>query len=342
MSRINTAAEARDMLLSRARPEIKSLAERMSALNAVYVSSARDTQFQEELNLVLADMLDPNATSGYAITVLGPPGAGKTRLVNRRLDKTPELLPFPDGFGNIASFCLKVQTPSACNVKTLGTAILRATGYPLVKTPNEDEIWGIVRERLRAKWHRIIFLDEFQHTLKGPKAKGAAHLANQVKLLMQDPEWPVWLVIAGVPDVMKFVTDDVWYQMERRIRPIRMDDLENTANDIQNTRVIVEALAKAGGLQVAFPIPDLFVRRLMHGALWRFGMTVQLIKMSIEVAFQDPEGNNELRMDHFIGGYRRLSSCSPQTNVFTAENWPEIRRQLVAAGKESQTYKLID
>lgn len=326
-------ARSRELLRARVRPKLLDRAAALKALSEVHVETDRDDQLDKEIEIIISHMLNENTKAGYAVSVIGPSGAGKTTLVNRRLDATPEFEPFDDGYGNEVQYCLRVDTPSACSATSLATVILTASGYPLERIPKHDEIWLTVRNRLRRKMHKIIFFDEFQHVLKGPKAKGTAHLTNQIKLLMQDPEWPVWIIIAGVPQVSEFVERDEWMQMERRIRPLSIDDLEDSEGDIENTREIVEAMAASCQLQVGFPLTDEVIRRLLHGGIWRFGMSTQIIKLSIEAALWDEEANAQLLFAHFVEGYRRISNCTKATNVFLAENWNRIQRQVTDKGK---------
>ncbi len=331
-----------ELLRSSASKRFIEKARLIAEVNSIYVTTDRDEELDAEIETVIAHMLDPTAVAGYAIAVTAPPGAGKTSLINNRLDAAPELAPRDDGYGNQVEFCLRVQTPSACTVKSLGTAILKATGYPLEREPPEDQIWNIVEQRLQRKMHKIIFFDEFQHVLKGAKAKGSAHLTNKVKLMMQNPEWPLWLIIAGVPDTTEFIKRDEWFQMERRVRPFEIDDLEDFDGDIENTRDILEALANAAELSIGFPITDEFLRRLMHGGLWRFGMVIQLIKMSIELALGDADCDLTLQLGHFVKGYKRISSCSRGTNVFTATDWHLIQRHVTPKGRLSSAHTLIE
>lgn len=362
---------ARELLRARTRKTILSRAEALTALSNVYVETSRDKDLQMELEVIISHILNDNVKEGYAIMVVGPSGAGKTTLVNRCLDGTPELQPFVH-YDNEVQYCLRVATPSACSVKELGRAILEASGYPLAKLPSEGDIWLTVRNRLPLKMHKIIFFDEFQHVLKGPKAKGAAHLTNQIKLLMQDRDWPVWLIFAGVPQINEFARRDEWLQMDRRIRPIQIDDLrdpvaphltqdvepppstskptaadqadqrseDDDSNDIDNTRDILEAMARSCGLRVGFPLTDQFIRRLMHGGIWRFGLTNQIVKLSIECALWDEHGDGQLKFEHFCDGYRRISNCKPRSNVFQAPDWERIRRRVTKENKLTSGFSL--
>lgn len=220
--------------------------------------------------------------------------------------------------------------------------MLLASGYPMEKIPAESDLKALVRSRLRRCMHKVIFLDEFQHVLKGPKAKGAAHLTNTIKILTQDPDWPLWLVVAGVPDIMEVIDRDTWFHMDRRMREIAIDNLRNDDEEIDNTKQIVEDMAKAVELEIAFPMTEDFFRRLMHGGLWRFGMTVQLIKMSIESAIYDDKSAGELTYGHFEAGYKRLARCKDKwSNVFVAKEWDKIQRQVGRDGKLSSKYHLL-
>lgn len=344
MSLTDRNAFARELMTSRVRPELRERAERIHALDNVYVERDKDKSLQVQIEEIVAQIMNPAAKEGFAVAVLGPSGAGKSTLVHRGIEATPEFEPMDDGYGNEVEFTLHVQTPSACTSITLGAAIVRATGYPLEKVPTESELWALVTKRLQLKMHKVIFFDEFQQVLKGPKSKGMAYLTNKIRGLLQNPEWPVWLVLAGVPDVMEFIERDTWFHMERRVRPIELDDLESGPEDIEDMQDILTSLSKAGGVAVAFPTTEEFMKRLIHGGLNRFGMSIQLMKMSIVAAILDDTSSNELRLSHFKEGYRQLSGCKPATNVFIADDWKRIQRQVRQVNNQSRlttSYNLL-
>lgn len=351
MTNADRKALSRELLKSRARPKLLDRAKALATLSKVYVGTTNDPKVDMEIELILSHIMNPDIKEGYAVMVTGPSGAGKTTLVNQRLDETPELAPFDDGYGNEVQYCLRVVTPAGATVKTLGGAILEASGYPLKKLGDHGDLWLTVRNRLPLMMHQIIFFDEFQHVLKGPKAKGTAFLTDTIKTLMQNPDWPVWIIFAGVPQIEEFVERDEWLQMDRRVHRISIDDLidpfdgippekrvdidpsELDWGDVENTRNIVKAMAESCDLQVAFPLTDEFVRRLMHGGIWRFGMTNQIIKMSIEHSLWDEDSPGELRLQHFVDGYRRISNCTGKSNVMLVDYWERIQRQVTVKNK---------
>lgn len=359
MTTIDRNALARELLKSRARPKLLDRAKSLETLSKVYVDTNRDAEIDMEIELILSHIMNPETKEGYAVMVTGPSGAGKTTLVSRRLDQTPELQPFDDGYGNEVEYCLRVSTPAGANVKTLGGAILEASGYPLKKLGDHGDLWLTVRNRLPLKMHKIIFFDEFQHVLKGPTAKGTAFLTDTIKSLMQNADWPVWLIFAGVPQIEEFIERDEWLQMDRRVHRVSIDDLidplaslpqeqrgedgnqtEADWGDVENTRAILEAMAASCDLQVAFPLTDEFIRRLMHGGIWRFGMTNQIIKMSVEHSLWDENSPGELRLQHFVDGYRRISNCTNASNVMVVDNWERIHRQVTKKNRLTKGYSV--
>jgi hypothetical protein len=140
---------------------------------------------------------------------------------------------------------------------------------------------------------------------------------------------------------MEIVERDAWFQMDRRMREVSIDNLENNEDEIKSTRERIDVLAKAAELEIAFPTTDDFITRVMHGGLWRFGLTMQLVKMSIESAIYDDEGGAELKHEHFVKGYKRLSRCGAGSNVIIAGNWDRIVRQVGRDGRLSSKFHLL-
>lgn len=303
------------------------------------VREEHDDLLDEEIESILTDFATGNATEGYALAVIGKSGAGKTALVNHRLDHTEGLQPQKDQYGNLIAGCLRVQTPPSCTVKSLGEEILANTGYKLTRNVREPDVWSLVKERLRAKQVFIVYLDEFQHALSAPTAKGRAHLTNTIKNLMQDTDWPIWLILSGVPDLLEFIERDVYKQMDRRARVLEIGALADEEKDIFLMEDVLKHLTSVCGLKLSIPLTQEFLRRMMHGGAWRFGMTIQLMKLALERALRDEKTERELRLLHFVEGYQRLSKCDDYTNVFKSDRWWEIIREVDNDGMLHSTTK---
>ncbi|WHO84167.1 hypothetical protein [Rhizobium leguminosarum] len=150
---------------------------------------------------------------------------------------------------------------------------------------------------------------------------------------MQDPKWPIWIIMSGIPQMLEVIGGDGDQQLERRSRVVRIGDLEE--KDFPTIVAIVKAIASRVSFKVGFPLNPLFVRRMVHGGIWRQGMVIQLIKLSIEAAIWDQKeaASRTVRLDHFVEGYRRLCDCGDDTNVFLAKEWQNIVREVSDEGQ---------
>ncbi len=319
-------------------PQVASNSLLIKSLENFHVATRYDDLFSLEVDRLLSTILSDSAQEGYAIAVVGKSGAGKSHTVKRRLDAHTAFKPFDDGYGNKMNLCLRVRTPAKCSTKALGLAILRQAGYDIKRTTiNEIEVWRLVGEQLRRRETRIIYLDEAQHVLKEKDAKGRRNTQDTLKALMQNSEWSIWLILSGIPDVLSLIDEDQDKQMERRSRVLEIGDMNES--DIGFFRSVIEAIADRVGYKIGFPLNDTFLLRLLHAGIGRQGMIIQLIKMSVECALWDPDAvkDKTIRFKHFVDGYRRLSNCSPSTNVFLVKEWADIEREVDDKGKLMET-----
>lgn len=306
-------------------------------LKSMHVLTEKDDELAKEIDVILAHIDAGNSAEGYALVLSGKSGAGKTTVLDYALDNNPSFAPFEDEHGNEMALCLRLKTPASCSVKTLGKAVLRATGYDLQQYRDEEYIWDKVVKRLKLRQTCIIVLDEFQHVLNAPSGKGYLHLSDTVKNLMQVPGWPVWLILSGVPEIETFIERDPHKQTARRAPVVKVGDIDDDEYGREQIEEVLRAMAETCRCEVAFPLEGEFMRRLMHAGLFRLGMIIQIIKNAMERCMWDdealkPRENDEaeswyLAPRHFVEGYRRISNCAPDTNVFTAKEWWLIERE---------------
>ncbi|MGO4115090.1 TniB family NTP-binding protein [Rhizobium ruizarguesonis] len=301
------------------------------SLERFHVSTRYDKLLTLEIEKMLTTILSGGAKEGYALAVVGKSGAGKTHAINHALDGHAAFKPFMVGVNEL-QICMRVRTPPVCSTKSLGVAILQHVGYPLLRTKlNEIEIWRLVREQLKRREIRIIYLDEAQHVLKAKKS--VTEVTDTIKSLMQDPTWPVWVIMSGIPQMLEIIEGDGDHQLERRSRVLRIGDLKE--EDFPTIVAIVKAIASRVSFKVGFPMNTEFVGRMVHGGMSLQGMVIQLIKLSIETAIWDEKEakTRTVRFDHFVEGYRRLCNCGDDTNVFLAKDWRNIVREVSDEGK---------
>ncbi|MBW9051163.1 TniB family NTP-binding protein [Rhizobium mesosinicum] len=317
----------------------QAVADKAALINKIdtwHVDTRYDDLFRLEIDRMLASIIGNNAQEGYAVAVVGKSGAGKSHTIGFALDRHPAFAPFDDGYGNRKQIFLKVRTPAKCSTKALGIEILLQAGYPIRRTTiTEIEVWRLVREQLQRREIRIIHLDETQHVLKEKDLRGRTHTQNTIKSLMQNIDWPIWLIMSGIPDMLQLVENDTDQQMGRRTRVLHVGEMDDS--DIPFLKAVMKAVAAKVGYKLAFPITANFMSRLLHAGIYRQGMLIQLIKMSVESAIWDEKTARDKSVlhSHFVDGYRRLCNCADGTNVFLIENWADIVREVDDEGKLS-------
>jgi hypothetical protein len=330
---VHTPKTGLDHLRATVSTEVADNAALIARLDTLHISTRYDDMLSLEIDRMLASIMSNSVQEGYAVAVVGRSGAGKSHTIKRRLDAHPAFKPFDDGYGNNLQICLRVRTPATCNTKSLGIEILKEAGYPLKRTTiTEKEVWRLVGEQLKLRQIRIIYLDETQHVLKEKEQSGRTSTQDTIKALMQNLNWPIWLILSGIPSMLGLIEADDDRQMERRTRVLHIGDMDE--DDIALIKLITTAVVKRVDYKLGFPLTDAFLRRLLHAGIKRQGMIIQLIKMSIECAIWDRKTKSDTIEDrHFAEGYQRLSNCSDSTNVFLVANWADIEREVDNDGK---------
>lgn len=302
---------------SRQRAEVSGA---MTPLLSAYFGTERDKTLDEELSLLIDAFLEADSVEdsrrvgrlheGRALTVTGASGAGKSRALERLFIKREEFL----GYGNKESDCplISVTAPSPCTLRLLGESILKAIGYPVTRKLDENVVWDLVHQNLPLRGIRFIHIDELQHVAQSRNKVEIGKVQDTLKALMQDKDWPVWLILSGLPSVATFLAKDP--QVWRRTRHVVFRDLE-MPGDGPMIRKLVEFYGKDKGGRTVEIVEDAdFIGRLHHAASGRFGVMVELIQDSVRQALHLRD--TSLLVDHFVAVFAARTGCVREDNVF--------------------------
>lgn len=269
----------------------------------------------------------------FAVSIHGETGAGKSTLFEQRLKDEPSFRPVPDGYGNDLYPVLYIKAPSKATMVDLGEELLDAMGYPTKKRKHESDLIRDVRNALRRRGTRVVLIDEFQHVLDAPKVKGPSHVADSIKNLLQNPKWPIFIVLMGLPEIKEVALRDPKDQFLRRVDDFALQTLSLKADAKFIANVIKELVVNRAGLRMPSAVVPDFIERLMYGAHFRYGMVMKIIYHAIEDALENDLG--EVTMLCWEEGYRRLvnGDAVPETNVFAADNWRSILRPVNRRGE---------
>jgi hypothetical protein len=232
------------------------------------------------------------------------------------------------GYGSLGTRCplVTVRAPSPCTSKQLGRATLRQLGYPIERELPEHRIWEEVRARLKSTAIQIVHVDEMQHVTQVANAIEAQRVVNTLKALMVDPDWPVSLLLSGVPTLKSFLESDA--QIFRRTRFVEFSPLK-IPDDSPEITAMAETLVEKAGLRLVLSDSTDFGSRLLHAVQLQFGAAVDLVLDTIYGALTrlratSPLQVAEMNADDFAIAWRLRTGCAEDANPFLARAWHEI------------------
>jgi len=314
------------------------VAKALRELDDIFVENDIFHRVSQEFGLKLATLLldieEGRARRGKAsgLVVLGPSGSGKTTAVERCIFSHPMLRPPSTqrrGVERVRQMDVcALKTPSPATLKSLGHEILVKLGYVdksdalSLRGKPAHEIWHQVRNLLQKCRVKVLFIDEMQD-LASTGARGATQeVINTLKSLLQDPDWPVCVVLAGTPELRHLVDQDL--QLKNRVTTLSCRPL-TTEVDKGTVVAILSRYAEEVGLEVH---PDLrkisFIRRLLHASAGHFGKTVQEISGAQSEALQ--RGVDEVKIEHFAAAFRNKYDRLDAANPYLAEDFRQIRK----------------
>ena len=256
-----------------------------------------------------------NGKETRGIAVIEPAGGGKTTAISAVLRSMPFLARNPE-----TEFprYLELQVPSPATLKSVGMAILSATGLTGVSERSRVwEIWNTVRHRLGVLGISVLWLDEAQDLIMATSAGEGEKTLRMIKSMMQGDN-AVIPILSGTERLSEMTNYDP--QVRRRFSVIQPKNLQHGVDEA-NLRGLIEAYSDIVDLRVE--IPDDLPARLILASRQRFGRAVENIINAIECSLGD--GANALVLDHFAEAWGMQEGCEPDQNVFWAPDWLSIR-----------------
>ena len=317
--------------------KINSEARRIvQALQQAYVPNDAYDALAECFEMLLsqrrADVAAGLHTNVRGIVLVGRSGSGKSTAFRELLLRTKglNLGGGDDGFCEVVS----LQVPSPATLKFVGTAALQALGFPLARDKSAALIWGQVKDHLKRRKTLFLHLDEAQDLTRYQTQDDRDAVVRTLKSLMENSEWPVGLILSGMPELADLVNADA--QLARRLYPIAIERL-NPLRSVNATIDMLQLYAKRGGVEVdSSLLTSQFAARLMHAADYEFGLLTEFVVQALGMSLQGQGQPPRLLADHFAGVYRMRSGAPGGLNPFVAEDFERIDvRRLMGDANDS-------
>ena len=174
--------------------------------------------------------------------------------------------------------------------------------------------------------HPFLHLDEAQDFSRHNNRADQQAVISTLKSLMQSPEWPVGLILSGMPELLDLVNMDP--QLARRLKPIAHRSLSVSVDG----PMLLSALrqyASVAGITVDDELAQTrFIKRLIHAADHCFGILVELICEAIGEALLS--NADRLSVRSFATCFGKRAGVPDGLNPFIAEDFRalDVRRLL--------------
>lgn len=307
-------------------------------LRQMHVPNERDEEIRRHLYRCLQvdetgqPMAIPSRFTGNetrGIAVIEPAGGGKTTAIRNVLSSTKALGTNPE---TGEPHYLELQIPNPASLKSVGIAILMATGMPGVsERTTAAKIWDMVRHRLGLLNIVVLWLDEAQDLVLAKSASETEMTLRLLKSLMQGDN-PVIPILSGTQRLAEMTSYDP--QVSRRFTKIYPRALQH-GGDEENLGGLISAYCSEAGLEA--DLRGDLSPRLIAGSRRRFGRAIETIVNAIEGALMD--GDKTLTIEHFAEAWAMQEGCSPDDNVFYAADWLSIQLDLGAEQYEAARTK---
>ncbi|MCR9110725.1 MAG: ATP-binding protein [Rhodobacteraceae bacterium] len=252
------------------------------------------------------------------VLVVGESRQGKSKEIDRMLAQFNDgTTIMPDGRPGFIVSCL---LSGKVTWKDLGIKILEVLGYPIHGRQNQTYIWAQVTKTARLQGVIGIHFDECQHVFTEGKSRTNQLFLDSFKTLLKDQEWPLMLILSGIPSLETQVRQE--QQLSSLLRVVRFDGIDPQDNTDKN-ELIQLVYSYADKAQLEFDDFDLddFLERLAFAGCYRWGLVIEMLIEALTIAKLGGEGL--CKIDHFSNAFARVYSLPDGYSAFTMPNYKD-------------------
>ena len=324
---VNTLDDPTAVLRSLQTPQQQAVNGLKQVLRTKYIVSPRDADVELEVdgqigNCVLRKnpRLPFSATNRLEATgfmIIADSGAGKTRGLEYLLQNHPAF----KGYGIKDSGCqlIRISAPVPLTLRTFGMAVLR-TMYPTKREFSESEAWPLAFKHLQERMILFLVIEDLQHVLHQKNNDAEIQkIVDVLKRLMNNQEWPVYLIMTATREIMPFLELD--WQLKRRLKYVDFKPIDAVADFEYLTDSMAE-YGKDAKVSVAITENRQVLARLCHTANYQMGYVFEILVDALLICLQDKR--RKLTIDDFADAYSNCTTEPVLLNPFLADDWQSI------------------
>lgn len=298
-------------------------------LKAAHCPFPRAEELREQMKWVVTkyytEVASRKSFEAHGLLVTGLSRLGKTQEIAELItafNSGNNLM--PDGRPARIIRCLLSRKVSW---KELGLITADALGYPVDGRRNQNYIWRAVREQARRQGVIGIAYDECQHVFTEEGVATNKIFLDSFKTLQKDLDWPLILILSGVPELEKYILPEE--QLRHLLRPVRFDpinlsgdpDDNGLSKDLEQINGVAYFYSDIAGLCFD-PLSTIdFFERLSYACAGRWGLVIELIIDALVRC--KSAGETDVTIKHFVNAYSEKSGMNPGFSPFTAPDYRE-------------------
>lgn len=308
-------------------PAERRRVDKIEQVKTAYITSDRDDDVARLLKWLTTNAVirrDPtkphgagNRVEGKGICIVAPSGAGKSTLLEETFRSHPAFPNFrvPDKWCPL----IGITAPSPATLGQVGVRLLEVMGFPLDRDLRENQVW--FRLRAQMKINNILFLwfDDLNNVLTMSSEEEIQKVRDTLKDLLNNPDWPVQLIISGIPDLLPFFRADK--QLRRRFRYLFLGKLA-PADHAAFLQSSVEHYCELAEIKLAVKPEEDLVGRLLHAGALEMGVCLEIAVDAVVEALE--RNSRELKRIDFANTFAARHTLSDEQNPFLAPGWQMI------------------
>lgn len=297
---------------------------RIEKVKTAYMTSSRDDDLERLIKRITTNAVirrDPtkphsgdNRVEGKGLCIVAPSGAGKSTLLEEMFRSHAAFPNFRDG--DKWSPLIGITAPSPSTLGQIGTRILEKLDYDLNRELKENRVWFRVREEFQINGILFLWIDDLNNILTMSNQEDVQKVRDTLKDLMNNPAWPIQIIISGVPDLLPFFRKDK--QLRRRFRFLYLDKLASR-DHAAFLGTAIEHYCELAEITLSTNPEDDLVGRLLHAGTYEMGLCLEI---AVEAVIEALERNSkELKRIDFANAFADRGALPDEQNPFIAPAW---------------------
>ncbi|WP_017965664.1 ATP-binding protein [Rhizobium leguminosarum] len=267
------------------------------------------------------DCLAGGGSRRRVFAIVGESGSGKSTSLSRAFKTVAAFQPYRNELGETVRPLISMNVPKPCSRKDLAIDVLDNVGISASRKANEHELFKIVKQQLRHQKVVFLHLDEAQDLLSAPTTASVRALQDSLKALIAIDDWPLHLILSGVPDLAQLFIGD--RQLANRSLIMRFENWSFPADKKRFSDVFDDVAVKNCGMSLAATLlTDDFIGRLAKASRGAVGDLIDMVRDACFSALS--KGRNELQPRDFLKVYARQSGSRQDDNIMKSAAWTEL------------------